>query len=183
MKNIAIVYFSQTGTTDMMAQAIASGAENKGARILAYRIQGKDIQEGRFRDAELFASLLNMDAIIFGSPTYMGGPAAQFKAFADASSETWSKQGWHNKLAAGFTIGGSPCGEVQSTVEYFNILATQHSMLWVGMDAPDGSTTCNFNRLNASIGAISLSEDNNALHPVDVKTAMRLGERVAELLP
>src|SRR4029077_994413 len=29
------------------------------------------------------------DAIIFGTPTYMGGPSAQFKVFSDASSDVW----------------------------------------------------------------------------------------------
>jgi multimeric flavodoxin WrbA len=32
------------------------------------------------------------DAIIFGSPTFMGGPAAQFKAFADATVAKWFGQ-------------------------------------------------------------------------------------------
>jgi multimeric flavodoxin WrbA len=29
------------------------------------------------------------DAIVFGTPTYMGGPSWQFKRFADASSKAW----------------------------------------------------------------------------------------------
>ncbi|WP_175564229.1 flavodoxin family protein, partial [Pseudomonas aeruginosa] len=32
------------------------------------------------------------DAIVFGSPTYMGGPAWQFKKFADATSKPWFVQ-------------------------------------------------------------------------------------------
>ncbi|KKD60933.1 flavodoxin [Grimontia sp. AD028] len=181
MKKIAIVYFSQTGTTDALAKAVACGAEAQEAQVFAYRILGSDIVEGRFKNDALFEELSDMDAIIFGSPTYMGGPTAQFKAFADASSESWSKQRWKNKLAAGFTIGGSPCGEVQSTVEYFNVLATQHSMLWVGIDAPEGALSKDFNRLNASLGVVALADTESGLHPVDAKTAERLGERVAGL--
>ena len=100
MKKIAIVYFSQTGTTEALAKAVACGAETQGAQVFAYRILGSDIIEGRFKNDALFEELSEMDAIIFGSPTYMGGPTAQFKAFADASSESWSKQRWKNKLAA-----------------------------------------------------------------------------------
>ena len=51
------------------------------------------------------------DAIIFGCPTYMGGPSAQFKTFADATSKLWYEQRWKDKLAAGFTNSGSPAGE------------------------------------------------------------------------
>ncbi|WP_283131389.1 flavodoxin family protein [Enterovibrio norvegicus] len=182
MKRIAIVYFSQAGSTASMAQAVAEGAQQRDTDVLLYPIAGTDIIEGRFKHEALFDELANMDAIIFGSPTYMGGPAAQFKAFADASSESWSNQLWHNKLAAGFTTGGSPCGEVQSTIESFYLLATQHSMLWVGVDAPEGTASKTFNRLNSSLGAIGVVDEKGQLDDIDIKTAMRLGERVAELI-
>ncbi|WP_028023899.1 flavodoxin family protein [Enterovibrio calviensis] len=182
MKNIAIIYFSNTGSTENMALAIAEGAKQQGAKVLTHAISGTEIAEGRFKNDALFEKLENMDAIIFGSPTYMGGPAAQFKAFVDASSETWSNQLWHNKLAAGFTVGGSPCGEVQSTIESFYMFATQHSMLWVGIDAPEGTSSRTFNRLNSSLGAIGLVDEKGQLDDIDIKTAMRLGERVAELV-
>ncbi|MFO6089736.1 flavodoxin family protein, partial [Pseudomonas aeruginosa] len=38
------------------------------------------------------ARLVEADAIVFGSPTYMGGPAWQFKKFADATSKLWFVQ-------------------------------------------------------------------------------------------
>lgn len=182
MKSIAIIYFSQTGSTDQMAQAIAAGAEQQGARILAHRIQGQEIVEGRFNNPALMEALADVDAIIFGSPTYMGGPAAQFKAFADASSESWSAQRWKDKLAAGFTVGGSPGGDVQHTIDCFQILASQHSMLWVGMDAPEGVSSPSFNRLSSSNGAIGLQNTDGGLDDIDIKTANRLGERIAELI-
>ena len=43
------------------------------------------------------------DAIIFGSPTYMAGPSAAFKAFMDATSGRYAEQAWADKLAVGFT--------------------------------------------------------------------------------
>ncbi|KXF79623.1 flavodoxin family protein [Enterovibrio coralii] len=182
MKKIAIVYYSKNGTTDALAKAIASGAESRGAEVFSHRIQGEEIIGGRFKNDALFERLLDADAIIFGVPTYMGGPAAQFKAFADASSNAWSKQLWRNKLAAGFTIGSSPCGELQSTIEYFYLLASQHSMLWVGIDSPDGTDLTNFNRLNASVGVIALDDEQDGINAIDRRTAVRLGERVAEVL-
>ena len=38
-------------------------------------------------------TLAAADAIIFGSPTYMGGASWQFKKFADASSKVWYHAG------------------------------------------------------------------------------------------
>ena len=36
--------------------------------------------------------------IVFGAPTYMGGPSWQFKKFADASSKPWYHKVWRNKI-------------------------------------------------------------------------------------
>ena len=58
------------------------------------------------------ATLDASDALTFGSPTYMGGPAAQFMAFADATVERWSEQRWRDKLAAGFTVSSALTGEL-----------------------------------------------------------------------
>ena len=37
------------------------------------------------------------DAIIFGSPTYMAGASAPFKAFLDATSPRWAEQRWQRQ--------------------------------------------------------------------------------------
>ncbi|WP_256933889.1 flavodoxin family protein, partial [Vibrio parahaemolyticus] len=95
MSKIAIIYFSKTDVTGQLARAIAAGVEQQGIKqqdeceILSHRIEGSEIIEGRFVNPKLMDELAECDAIIFGSPTYMGGVAAQFKAFTDASSESW----------------------------------------------------------------------------------------------
>lgn len=183
MKNIAIVYFSKTGTTHALAEEIKSGAQKKETTTATlYQLNGKDIIEGRYDNDLLFAELNQADAIIFGSPTYMGGPAAQFKAFADASSETWSSQLWRNKIAAGFTCGGSLNGEQEQTLLYFFTLASQHGMLWAGLDMPNGYNDRSINRLGVQFGASAATEDNGEVQSSDLKTARYLGERIADLL-
>ena len=54
MKRIAIVYFSQTGSTASMAQAVAEGAKQRDTDVLLYPIVGTDIIEGRFKNEALF---------------------------------------------------------------------------------------------------------------------------------
>ena len=118
------------------------------------------------------------DAIIFRSPTYRGGPAAQFKAFADASSDRWEQQKWSGKLAAGFTCGSNPNGDQLATLQYFNILAAQHGMLWVNLDVI-GSDDSGRNTLGTQLGVSALAREAGV--PSDLPTAFYLGKRVARL--
>lgn len=83
------------------------------------------------------------DAVVFGSPTYMGTVSAPMKAFMDASVKPWSGQAWRDKIAAGFTVSGSPSGDKFNTLMTLAVFAAQHGMVWVGtgMLPPSGSDT------------------------------------------
>jgi multimeric flavodoxin WrbA len=118
------------------------------------------------------------DAVAFGSPTYMGGPAAQFKAFADASSERWEGQRWADKVAAGFTVGACANGDQGFTLAYFSILAAQHGMLWCGLDIPGGLDKAGRNRLGAQVGLVALATEGE-VDAADLATAQYLGRRLA----
>src|ERR1700680_4418341 len=77
--DIAIVYFGGYGHTKKQAEAVEQGAEstaNKKGESLAIH------KEGNLSDAD-WATLAKANAIIFGTPTYMGGPAWQFKKIAN----------------------------------------------------------------------------------------------------
>jgi NAD(P)H dehydrogenase (quinone) len=76
--------------------------------------------------------LAKADGIIFGSPTYMGGPSWQFKKFADASSKPWFSQEWKDKVFAGFTNSASMNGDKLGTLDYMFHLSS--SMVCVGGD-------------------------------------------------
>ena len=124
MKKIALVYFSGTGHTHLMAEAVAAGARAvEGVEVTLHRITGEQIKDGRWQDEATVKALQEAQTIVFGAPTYMGGPAAQFKAFADATGMVWFQQGWRNKLAGGFTHSGSPSGDKLSTLQYLADLA------------------------------------------------------------
>lgn len=172
---VAIVYFSATGVTAHLAQGVQRGAE-EAADVAMVRIVGADIVEGRYRNRETFAQLDAADAVIFGSPTFMGGPAAEFKAFADATSDRWSAQAWAGKLAGGFTSGGQPNGDQSATLGYFAILAAQHGMLWCGIKSAEGDT--GLNRLGVAQG-LAAQGTADAAPPEDMETAAHLGRRIA----
>lgn len=114
---IAVVYFTKIDVTGQLAQAVISGIkDHECVEVVEHRIQGVEIVEGRFENSLLFESILDCDAVIMGSPTYMGGVSAQLKAFADASSEYWSEQQWTNKVAAGFTCGSTLNGDQSNSL-------------------------------------------------------------------
>ncbi|ELA7157004.1 flavodoxin family protein [Vibrio parahaemolyticus] len=188
MSKIAIIYFSKTDVTGQLARAIAAGVEQQGIKqqgeceILSHRIEGSEIIEGRFVNPNLMDELAEYDAIIFGSPTYMGGVAAQFKAFADASSESWYHQKWANKVAAGFTSGGALNGDQSCTLQYLQTFAYQHGMMWVGLDKISNSGEQNLNRYGVQGGIVAQGGADGQLHASDVATAEYLGKRVATLV-
>ncbi|EPW6910362.1 flavodoxin family protein [Vibrio parahaemolyticus] len=188
MSKIAIIYFSKTDVTGQLARAITAGVEQQGIKqqgeceILSHRIEGSEIIEGRFVKPNLMDELAECDAIIFGSPTYMGGVAAQFKAFADASSESWYHQKWANKVAAGFTSGGALNGDQSCTLQYLQTFAYQHGMMWVGLDKISNSGEQNLNRYGVQGGIVAQGGEDGQLHASDVATAEYLGKRVAMLV-
>ena len=133
MSTISIIYFSGSGHTAKMAEAVTKGAASvAGAQPHLLAINGAAIAKGRYKNDAVLAQLDASDAIIFGSPTYMGGPSAQFKTMADATSQRWFRGAWRDKLAAGFTVSGNPSGDKLNTLQYFFILAMQHGMIWIG---------------------------------------------------
>jgi len=118
MSKIVIVFHSGYGHTAKVAQAVAEGS---GGTLLAIDAEG-NLPEGGWEQ------LAAADAIVFGSPTYMGGPSWQFKKFADASSKPWYGRVWKDKVAAGFTNSATLNGDKFNTLTYFVTLSQQHGM-------------------------------------------------------
>ena len=179
---IAIVYYSQFGHTQKIAEHIHEGIlskeKTKSSLITA---------EGAVQDMEYFQ---DMDAIIFGSPTYMGSVAADFKKFMDASSPFWLKQLWKDKVAAGFTNSHSFSGDKLNTLIQLSIFAAQHSMIWVGQSqmnsSPQGKPGDEnaLNRMGSMLGYMAQSENISAeITPPrgDLETAKLFGKRIAEI--
>jgi NAD(P)H dehydrogenase (quinone) len=184
MAKIAIVYFSGYGHTKKQAEAVTSGAnEVTGVVVSVLAIdQNGDLPAGSWD------TLARQDAIVYGSPTYMGGPAWQFKKFADATSKPWFAMAWKDKIAAGFTNSASVNGDKFSTITYFFTLSQQHGQIWIGTGLmPSNAKRHGPNDINWTAGfagalAISPSDASPEEAPGagDLETAKLLGRRVAE---
>ena len=178
MSKIVIVFHSGYGHTKKVAEAVAAGS---GGALLAIDAEGNIPESG-------WADLAAADAIVFGSPTYMGSVSWQFKKFADASSKPWFGQAWKNKLAAGFTNSASMNGDKLSTLHYLFTLSQQHSMLWVGTGLmPSNSKAAkrdDVNYLGSSSGLMTSTPSDASTEemvPGDLETARVFGQRVAEV--
>ena len=183
MAKIAIVFFSAQGHTKQMAEAVAAGAKTVGAEVTLVEVAGKDITEGRYKSPDDFKACNEADAIIFGTPTYMGNISSQIKAFIDGAGGIWFAQGWKNKIAAGFTHSGSLSGDKLNTLQSLMTVALQHGMIWVGQaEMPAGDRPDQINRLGSFSGAMGRTSQGTADVPSgDITTARLLGGRVAEI--
>lgn len=178
---VAVLFHSGYGHTKVLAESVAAGART---------VPGVDVvlipvAEAEARLAELHAA----DAIIFGSPTYMGSVSGPFKTWMDTTSKFWTAGTWRNKLAAGFTNSASQSGDKLNTLMQIAIFAMQHGMVWVGLDLPAGNNSSkggieDLNRLGSFIGVMAQSNADASPEqaPIasDRRTAEHLGRRVAE---
>lgn len=184
MTKVSIIHFSGSGHTTKLAEAVTQGAASvAGVRADLITINGDDIVKGRYQNEAVLALLDASDAIIFGSPTYMGGPAAQFKAFADATAGRWYGSSWRDKLAAGFTVSSGPSGDKLSTLHYFFTLAMQHGMIWVGFPE-NPMNDKGINRLSSYSGVMAQAGQEPtdvAPNAADKLTGELLGRRVATI--
>jgi len=176
MPKIVVVFHSGYGHTRKQAEAVAKGA---GAELLPIDA------EGNLTEAQ-WAALDAANAIIMGSPTYMGTVSWQFKKFADASSKAWFTQKWKDKLFAGFTNSATMNGDKLSTLHYLFTLAMQHSGIWVGTGLmPSNSKAAQRNDINyvgSFSGAMMQSPSDASVDevlPGDLETARLFGQRVA----
>lgn len=185
MTSVAIVFYSGFGHTARQAEAVRSGAAGVAdTRVTIFAIDANgDLPEGAFE------ALGKADAIIYGSPTYMGGPAWQFKKFADASSKPWFAQKWKDKIAAGFTNSASVNGDKFATIEYFWTLSQQHGQIWVGTGMLAANTKAHgpadINWTAGYGGALAVSPSDaspdEAPYAGDLETARLFGQRIAEV--
>lgn len=186
MSKVSVVYFSGYGHTKRQAEAVIEGAKSvEGVELHVVEIS----QEGTYPE-DTFEILKSSDAILYGSPTYMGGPAWQFKKFADESSKAWFTQEWKDKFAAGFTNSATVNGDKGETINYFTTLAMQHSQIWVGTGLMPANTKAHgpddVNWTGGFKGALAISPSDSSPEEAprkgDLETARLLGIRVANLI-
>ena len=104
MAKVLIVYYSRSGNTEQMAQAVAEGvAQVEGAAVEVKRVEDTVVPD-----------LLAAEAIIMGSPVYYGTMAAPLKQLIDESVSQHGKL--DGKVGGAFASSGGLGGGNETTV-------------------------------------------------------------------
>ncbi|MGN9812529.1 NAD(P)H:quinone oxidoreductase [Micromonospora sp. BQ11] len=127
---VAVIYYSATGITYQMAQAMCEAAGEAGAEVRlrkvrelapeeairsnsgwqAHHLETQDVPEAQIDD------IAWADVIIFGSPTRYGMIAAQLKQFIDTTGPLWAQGALVNKVYSGFTSTATANGGQETTL-------------------------------------------------------------------
>lgn len=150
MTKLAVIYYSATGHGTSMARRVAATAETAGAEVRLRHIAEtnhpdsfahnpawtanyeatRDLPEATGDDIDW------ADAVIFGSPTRFGSPAAQFRTFIDSLGGLWAQGKLADKVYAAFTSTQTAHGGQETTL--LNLYVTL--MHFGGIIVPPGYT-------------------------------------------
>ncbi|MES4888794.1 NAD(P)H:quinone oxidoreductase [Streptomyces sp. NPDC096012] len=148
--NVAIIYYSASGTVHALAKAAAEGAEKAGATVRLRKVRETAPQEAINSNpawaqhvtdsADVTEATLDdlawADALLLGTPTRFGNVSAQLKAFIDTAGPLWQQGKLANKVCSAFTSTGTTHGGREST-----ILAMSNTFYhWGGIIVPPGYT-------------------------------------------
>lgn len=128
--NVAVVYYSSTGTVAAIAEAIAKDAENAGAQVRLRRAAelapqaAIDSNPAWAANAKATAGtpevspddMIWADAVILGTPTRYGNVTAQLKQFLDTLGGLWQAGKLADKVYSGFTSTSTTHGGQESTL-------------------------------------------------------------------
>ena len=191
MTNIAIIYYSSTGTNHAMAAAVAEGASAAGAEVrvriveetvpasvrasnpawAAFAEKTKDAPRASLDDLEW------ADGVIFGTPTRYGNVAAQLKAFIDSTGGLWFQGKLADKVYAGFTSAQNAHGGQESTL--LALYNTIHH--WGGILAAPGYTDKAVFAAGGNPYGPSVTAGEGGPTEQNLAHARYLGKRVAEI--
>ncbi len=144
---IQVVFYSTYGHVFTLAQAIAEGARAvAGTEVellqVAETLPTEVLEKMHATDArKAFASipiadpkrLAEADAIILGSPTRYGSPAAQMRAFLDATGQLWAHGALIGKVGSAFTSTATQHGGQETTLLTMSTFFFHHGMLIAGV--------------------------------------------------
>jgi NAD(P)H dehydrogenase (quinone) len=132
---VAVIYYSATGNVHQLAQAVAKGAQSRGAEVRLRRaaelapdtaIDANPAWRAHVdatKDSVAEATLEDLEwatAYAFGTPTRFGNPSAQLKQFIDSAGAQWQAGVFHNKPVTSFTSAMNRHGGQESTLLALN---------------------------------------------------------------
>ncbi|MFD0048255.1 NAD(P)H:quinone oxidoreductase [Actinomycetes bacterium NPDC127524] len=181
--NLAVIYYSMSGTNYQLSRWAEEGAKEAGAEVKVLKvpelapssvIEGNPAWKAHLEATEQVpeATLEDLewaDAIIFSVPTRYGNMPSQMKQFLDTTGGLWSKGKLVNKVVSAMTSAQNPHGGQEST-----ILSLYTTMFHWGaiVAAPGYSDPVLFGAGGNPYGT-SVSVDQNGNMQEDVEEAVK----------
>lgn len=130
MTKLAIIYYSATGHGTTMANRVAAAAEAAGAEVRVRHVAETHDPESFAHNPAWTANyeatkdlpvatgddIVWADAVIFGSPTRFGSPAAQLRTFIDSLGGLWADGKLADKAYAAYTSSNTLHGGQETTL-------------------------------------------------------------------
>jgi NAD(P)H dehydrogenase (quinone) len=189
---VAVIYYSSTGTTYRLARAIEEGARGAGAEVRLRKVRelapeeaiasnqgwAENVRETQDVAEATLDDLTWADALVFGTPTRYGLPAAQLKQFIDTTGSLWATGQLVNKVVSSFTSAATLHGGQESTILALNNTFYHWGSIIVG---PGYVDPIQFQSGNPY--GVSFKSDNGQARPdeVTLNAARFQGRRVAEV--
>jgi len=153
MAKMLVVYYSQSGNTKKMAEAVVEGIKQEAVEADLKSVEALEAEE-----------LLGYQGIIVGSPTYYGTMAFQLKELFDASVSFHGRL--DGKVGAAFSSSANVAGGNETTIlDILNAMLI-HGMIIQGDPSGD------------HYGAVAIGAPDSR----SKKQCLRLGLRTAKLV-
>lgn len=191
--NILIAFYSRSGTTEVLANAIADGVKQVGGNVRLRRAreivplnvmqQVPGWAEAATEMNSRYEAPCEEDAtwahgIIMGSPTRFGSAASELKAYIDSLGGLWMRGLLNGKVGSAFSSSGSRHGGNETA-----ILSLYPPMAHLGLIIiPTGYADASLFKAGTPYGASAVSPINSpgSLSQEDIDVARFQGERVAQ---
>ncbi|UUZ83976.1 NAD(P)H-dependent oxidoreductase [Paenibacillus sp. P26] len=166
---IYIVYDSEGGHTEALAQAIAEGAARKpNTEVFIHDVKSADIYE-----------LAGMDAIIWGCPGHFGTISAGLKTWIDRLGHLWAEGKLVNKIGAVFCTTATEHGGLESTMVSLMTPMLHQGMILVGLpgNIPQNAIYGSY----YGVGVTCPIDRDELISDQGKELGRALGERVADI--
>jgi NAD(P)H dehydrogenase (quinone) len=193
MAKVLVLYYSAYGHIETMANAVAEGAREAGAKVDIKRVP-EIVPEEMARAAHFklnqaapiakIDDLGDYDAIIIGAGTRFGRLSSQMASFLDQAGGLWMRGALHGKVGGAFTSTGTQHGGQETTL--FNIITNlfHFGMVIVGLDYGHvGQATVQEITGGSPYGATTIAGGDGSRQPTanELAGARYQGRRVAEV--
>ena len=193
MPRVLVVFYSRTGHTARLADAIAEGARSVPSTTVTVRRiadvapeeviaaqpkwkESRDRLAAQYETLSGIQELVEHNALIIGTPTRFGVVSAELKLVLDQAGGLWAKGAFVDKVGAAFTTVQTPHGGHETTL--FSIMTVMANLGMILV--PPGYTDRAVFSAGSPYGATSTTGTGGATE-ADLAVARLEGARVARV--